>query len=106
MKPPISFNLDDERISKLDSLIKNGGFKDRTDCIVKSLDFMFKTLESKHLIDFMYFVSIPFLFFLVVIGLTLYLTSLFFYIMSAISGIYLIIFFYLFYNKYRGVKWQ
>lgn len=100
----ISFSSTDERICKIDVFVEKGLFADRSTFINKAVDFWFETKESKRTLDFMYFVSIPFLFFLVTLGITLYFGSLFFYALFGISGVYLIIFFYLFYNKYRGVK--
>jgi len=100
----VSFSTSDERLDKIDSFIKNGHTSDRSTFINQSIDFYFRSLESKKIIDFMYLISIPFLFFLTTIGITLFFASLFFYIVSTVSGIYLIIFFYLFYNRYRGVK--
>ena len=102
----ISFSTTDERLQKIDSFVEKGFFADRSTLINRAIDFWFETRESKRILDFMYFVSIPFLFFVVTLGLTLFFGSLFFYVLSGISGIYLFIFFYLFYNKYRGVKCQ
>ena len=102
----VSFSTTDDRLQKIDTFIKNGMSPDRSTFINKSIDYMVKTYESQFIIDFMYFISIPLLFFLIVIGLTIYLASIFFYLLSGISGIYLVLFVFLFYNKYRGVKWQ
>ena len=99
----ISFSSTDERLAKIDSFIETKHFPDRSTFINQSIDFMFRNLESKRTIDFMYFISIPFLFFLITLGITIYFGSLFFYVLFSISGIYLFIFFYLFYNRYRGV---
>ena len=99
----ISFSSTDDRISQIDAFVKTGTYPDRSTFINISLDHMFKSIESKRILDFMYFVSIPFLFFLITLGITLYFGSLFFYVLSSVSGVYLIVFFYLFYNKYRGV---
>jgi len=102
----VSFSTSNDRIQKIDTFIKAGLSPDRSTFINQSIDFMIKTHESKRAIDFMYFISIPLLFFLITVGLTLYLASLFFYLLMGISGIYLVLFTFLFYNKYRGVRWQ
>ena len=91
-------------MNKIDSLVKCGVFADRSTGINHAIDFFFKTNETKRIVDFMYFVSIPFLFFLITLGITLFFGNLFFYLLFVVSGVYLFIFFYLFYNKYRGVK--
>ena len=102
----VSFSTTDERMNKIDSLVEHGVFADRSTGINQAIDFFFKTNEIRRTVDFMYFVSIPFLFFLITLGITLYFGNLFFYVLFAVSGMYLFIFFYLFYNKYRGVRWR
>lgn len=74
--------------------------------INQSIDFYIIHLQTRHLQDFMYMIGLPFLVFLIMTGLTLYFATLFFYLLTSISGIYFTIFVFLFYNKYRGVKWR
>ena len=100
----VSFSTSDERIQTIDSFVKTGYSPDRSTFINTAIDFYLNHIRTKYLTDFMYFFGIPFFIFLVSVGITLYFSNMFFYVISSISGIYLIIFFYLFYNKYRGVK--
>lgn len=104
MKATLSVSSTDDRVQKIDTFVKTGMSPDRSTFINTSIDFMIKTQESKRIVDFMYFVSVPILFFLITVGLTLYLASMFFYLLTGISGIYLVLFTFLFYDKYRGVK--
>lgn len=101
----ISISITDDRIKKIDSFVEADIYRDRSAFITQSVDLMIKTLESKRTIDFMYFIGMPLFFFLVCVGLTLYLASLFFYLLTGISGIYLVLFVFVFHNKYRGVKY-
>jgi len=102
----VSFSTTDDRVQKINTFVKAGFASDRSTFINKSIDHMFKTLETTIIIDFMYFISIPLLFFLITLGITLYFASVFFYLLMGIAGIYLMVFVFMFYNKYRGVKWH
>jgi hypothetical protein len=100
----VNFSSSVERITKIDNLVKKGFYPDRSTFINKSIDLHFKELETKKYLDFMYFVSIPFGLFLGCLGLTFTLKSLFWYILSSIFGVYLVVFLFLFISKYREVK--
>jgi len=61
--------------------------------------------KTQKRVEFMWFIALPFLAFLGLLYLTLYLKDMFFYILMAILAIYLIIFIYLFVDKhYRSKK--
>jgi len=106
MKTGFSLSTTVERMSRVDEFIGNSNYADRAAFINDAIDKFFESYNAKFVIDFMYFIGVPLFLFLISIGLTLYLVSLFFYILTGISGIYLMIFFFLFYNKYKGIKWQ
>jgi len=100
-----SFSTSDERINWLEKLVEKGVYPDVSTCINESIDLNRRGIENKKSIEFMYFICIPLGLFLGCLGLSLHLASLFFYIVSVIFGFYLMIFVYLFYNKYRSVKY-
>lgn len=55
--------------------------------------------------EFMYYIGLPFLGVIGSIAATLYFLSLFFYILTSIISIYLMVFIFLYYDKYyREVK--
>lgn len=104
MSKTFTFSTTDERLNKTRNLVSNdkNRYPDVSFVINLSLDQFFKNMNTNKIIDLMYFVSIPLLFFLVCIGITLFTASLFFYILTGLSGIYLMIFGFLWFNKYRG----
>jgi len=107
MKTGFSLSTTTERLSKVDGFIgNNSNYADRAAFINDAIDKFFEAYNAKFVIDFMYFIGVPLFLFLISVGLTLYLVSLFFYIITGISGIYLMIFFFLFYNRYKGIKWK
>ena len=106
MQTSFSLSTTSERIDKIDSFIKEGMYTTKKDFINDAIDKFFELHNTNYTIDFMYFIGVPLFLFLVSIGLTLYFSSLFWYIITGISGIYLMVFVYLFYDKYKGIKWQ
>jgi len=106
MKTAFSLATTTERMNKVESFVGNNNYTDKAAVINAAMDKFFELYDSKYVIDFMYFIGVPLFLFLVSVGLTLYLASLFFYIIAGIAGIYLMIFFFLFYNRYKGIKWQ
>jgi len=98
-----------EVIEEVKNIVKNNkNYPTIASYINKAIYFYNKRNQEQKSIEFMYFICIPLGLFLGCIGLSLHLASLFFYIISVIFGIYLMVFVYLFYNKYfRGNKvWQ
>jgi len=102
----ISFSTTNERLQKIDAFVQNKMFPDRSTCINAGIDLLVKDIEIGRTVEIMYNISLPLFFFLVTIGLTLFLRSLFFYVISGIMGLYLMVFIFLFYKKYRGIRWQ
>ena len=100
MERNFTFNITTERYKKVKEHCDN-----ISQFINESIDINIKRIETKHLSDFIYYIGFPFLCLLGSIAITLYLGSLIFYIITGIIGVYLIILIFLFYNKYRGVKW-
>ena len=52
----------------------------------------------------MYYLGLPTLAFLGLIGLTLTFPTIFFLGLTIVTGGYIVVFFFLFYNKYKKVK--
>ena len=104
MDKTFSFVITEQRHEKVKKIHDKNKSDSMADIINTAIDFYLNHLETKYLMDMMYFFGIPFFIFLTAVGITLYFSNMFFYVVSGVSGIYLVIFFYLFYNKYRGVK--
>lgn len=102
----ITISTTDERVLKIDNYVKTNLCQDRSTFINQSVDFYFKHIRIGYLQDFMYFIGIPMFMFLIMTGLTLYFANVYFFVINGLTGIYFMIFVYLFYNKYRGVKWR
>lgn len=102
----VSFSTTDERVSKIDSLVKTGMSPDRSTFINTSIDFYMRHIETKYLSDFIYYIGFPFLALVLCVGFTMIFLSWFFYLITIMIGAYLIILIFLFYKKYRGRVWQ
>ena len=100
----ITFSTTKDRIDKIDKFVISNDTPHRSAFINKAIDEYFKQIETRKLLDFMYFIGLPFFAFLISVGVTLVINSLFFYIISAIFGFYLMIFIFLYHNKYKEVK--
>jgi len=104
MVEAVSFTTTKSRIEKMDGYIKNKNAPHRSAFINNAIDSYFRQIETHGLFDFMYFIGLPFFIFLISIGTTIIVNSLFFYLVSALFGFYLMIFGFLYYAKYKGVK--
>ena len=100
----VNFSSTEERINSINIFIQKGLYPDRSTFINTAIDFLIKTHKNNIFVDFLHYVFPGVFFFLGCIGATLYLRSLFFYVLTGISGLYLMVFIYLFYDKYKGVK--
>jgi len=89
-----------------DFLQKNENFENAAAVINLAIDKFFELCKTNPFMDFMYFTWIGMFPFLVALGLTLYLPSFYFYIVTVVTGVYLVVFTFLFYNKYKGIKWK
>lgn len=67
----------------------------------ESAKYRLKEYRTQKRTEFMWYIALPCLGFLTTVGLTLYFLSLFFYIVMGICGIYLMIFGFLYYDKYH-----
>jgi len=103
MERNFTFNITIERHKKVKKHIKNPDTI--ATFINKSIDQRIKMLETKYLSDFIYYLGFPTLMFLGMVSLSLVFPNWLFYVLTVIIGIYIVILFYLFYNKYRGVKY-
>ena len=104
MVEQLSFNPTPARLEKIKDFVSKGLYPNMGACVNSALDLLFKTHETKKSLDFMYWIALPFFFFLILVGICLLFPSFFFYILLSISGIYLIIFTYLFFDKYKGIR--
>jgi hypothetical protein len=101
----ITFTIGNDRYKRVEDYVKNNkAFPNMSFFINYSIDFFMDHRHNKFISDFIYYLGFPFLAFLGLVGITLLFPTLFFYILLVIVGIYLIVLFYLFYNKYKGVK--
>jgi len=103
----VSFSTSDDRLVRIDRLIVDKIYPDRSTCINNFIDHGLKNLEINKIVDFMQFVAFPLFFFMVSLGISIVTPSIFFYILSGLAGLYLIIFGSLYYRKQEGFKkWQ
>jgi len=94
-----NFSTTSERLEKIERL---NGFPSKSDFINRALDFYIEHLETRYLIDFMYYIGFPFLALLGFVGLSMFFANWFFYICTIIVGIYIIILAFLFGHKYKN----
>lgn len=108
MKDTFTFSTTKERLVKIDGFVNenNNQFKDYSSVINASIDKFFDLIEINLTVDFMHSVGVGLFLFLICIGLVLFSPNIYFFILCGFSGVYLIVFIFLFYNKYVGVKWQ
>lgn len=102
MDRSFTFNIGLERLTKIKKHVTNPDTV--TNFITRSIDHEITNLETRHLSDFIYYIGFPTLAFLGMVSVTLMFPSLFFYILTGVIGVYIIILFFLFYNKYKKVK--
>ena len=91
-------------LNNINFYVKKGFYKDVSTFFNMGATLLIKTHKNNNIVDFLHYVFPGVFFFLGCVGTTLYLGSLFFYILTGISGMYLMVFVYLFYDKYKGVK--
>lgn len=102
MDRSFTFDITKERLEKIKLLIKNPDTI--SNFINGAIDIRIKTLETRYLMDFLYYLGLPTIAFLGMVGITLLFPTLFFYMLTVLLGAYIVILFFLFYNKYRGKK--
>ena len=102
----VSFSTTDERLGKIDAFINKHKYPDRSTVINTAIDELLKKYETIIFVDFLYWICIPLFMVLICVGLTLYTASFFFYSILVIASIYLIVFIFLFYSRYKEVKWH
>ena len=84
----VSLSTTDDRLKKIDKTIEKGFFADRSTMINNAIDFWFKAQGFNYIFDFMYSICIPLMFFIIVVGLSMFLLSVFFYILAGVTGIF------------------
>jgi len=103
----VSISMSDERLKKIDNYVKDGRYPDRSSLISNAVDYLFLHYETNAIIELMYWVAIPLFLFMFCIAMAYFFVSYILFGIAGISGIYLMIFVYMFYKKYKGVyKWQ
>ena len=106
-KDRFTFTPTEERLEKIKKHIPNPDTPDTISIskfINRAIDYKIKNIETRHLSDFIYYLGLPTLAFLGMLFLSLTLLNLFFYILTTVIGGYIVILFFLFYNKYKKVK--
>lgn len=93
-----------ELLKDINVLITKNQFKNTSDFFNKTGLARVNDLKSRYLSDFIYYLGFPTLAFLSMVFVCLTFPSFFIYIITIIVGIYIVILFYLFYNKYRGSR--
>ena len=88
----------EKRVEQCNKFIDNKRFNAVSDVINTAID---KAL----VLEFITHVGVSLFWFLAGVGLTLNDPGLYFYVLTVGAGIYLVISFSIFYNKYKGVKW-
>ena len=105
MSRNFTFDITDNRYEKVKSFVdKNKRYPSIGYFINYIIDKEIDNRKEKILTDFIYYIGFPFLCFIGCIGLTFYFNDFFFYIISGVIGIYLIILCFVFYKKYFGEK--
>jgi len=97
-----SFSTTTERLNKIENIIKNP--ETMSSFINRAIDHEIHNIETKYLSDFIYYLGLPTLAFLSMVFICLYFALLFLYIITVVLGIYIIVLFYLFYNKHHKEK--
>jgi len=90
------------RLDKIKPLVKNP--ETISSFINRAIDHEIHNIETKYLSDFIYYLGLPTLAFLSMVFICLYFALLFLYIITVVLGIYIIVLFYLFYNKHHKEK--
>jgi len=88
-----------ERLDKIKNVIKNP--ETMASFINRAIDHELHNLETRYMSDFIYYLGFPTLAFLGMAFLSLTFMNLFVYIITVIIGIYIVVLFFLFYNKYH-----
>lgn len=105
MRKTISFSTTDKRVKRISDYVDDKHYVDTSGFINAAIDKLFELHEMNVTIDFLNFIAFPLFLFIITVGMVLIIPNLFFYILNGLSGIYLIVFVYLFFYKYRGVSW-
>jgi hypothetical protein len=103
MNRNFTFDMTQERYERIKEYVeKHKAFNSMGFFLNYAADFYIDHRRSKQLSDFLYYIGFPLVAFICFISLMLYFSDFFFYILTSIIGVYLIILCYLFVNKYRG----
>ena len=93
-----------ELIDEINKLIGNKHYNNISDFFNKTGWSQINDIRNRFFSDFIYYLGFPTLAFLGLVFLSITLINLFFYILTIIVGIYIVVLFHLFYNKYHKEK--
>lgn len=102
MDRSFTFNITEERYNEIKKYLKNP--ETVTSFVNNSIDNQIENIKSRYLIDFIWYLGMPTLGFLGMVSICLLYPTLFFFIITIILGVYIVILFYVFYNKYHRRK--
>jgi len=103
----VSVSLSEDRLKKIDKYVESGKYPDRSSFITNACDYLFLHHETNFIIELMYWVAIPLFLFMFSTTMAYFFVSYILFGIAGISGIYLMIFVYMFFKKYRGIRnWQ
>ena len=95
----LTFTITEERHKKIIPLIKNP--ETITSFVNNAIDHEIHNRKTRFMSDFIYYLGFPTLAFLGLVFLSLTFMNLFFYVLTVILGSYIVVLFFLFYNKYH-----
>ena len=99
-----TFSTTKDRLEKINILVDANHFNNTSNFINKAIDFYIRDFENKKIMLFWYYICIPLFFFLICIGITLFTANMFFYILTGLGGINLMIFIFLFFDRYKETR--
>jgi len=100
----ITITIDDELLKNIKKQIKNSHTSNVSNFFNEAARFKLNQYKNQYQTEFMWYIALPFLGFIGCLYATIYLASMFFFIITGVVGLYLIIFITLFLKKYRGKK--
>lgn len=102
-----TFSTTEERLNRISHYVDvTKKYSDMSSVINASIDKFLDVKKIEFVADFMYFIGIPLFIFIASFGLTFVFPYLVFFVVTVLTGSYLMIFIFLFYHRYRGIKWQ
>ena len=85
MDARFSLYIPSEKLEKIKRLSKKRAITNN-DFVNQAIDFYLNHLETKFLSEFMYYIGFPTIAFIGLVGVTLFFATIFFYILTAVTG--------------------